>query len=114
MGTIEPKTDIEGVLKLIEFQLSSYLSTEGLKAGTIGQLEASNAASGVSKIMDESDATEARKEQTELFRSVENEFWFKFSKMQDYWSNKGNVKKTEKFSEGFLGDALQRRLYRYL
>lgn len=102
MGTIEPKTDIEGVLKLIEFQLSSYLSTEGLKAGTIGQLEASNAASGVSKIMDESDATEARKEQTELFRSVENEFWFKFSKMQDYWSNKGNVKKTEKFSEGFL------------
>ncbi len=102
IGTIEPKTDIAGVLQLIEFQLSAYLSTEGLKAGSIGQLEASSAASGVSKIMDESDATEARKEQTELFRMVEPEFWEKFAIMQEYWSKSGKVENKETFSEDFL------------
>lgn len=102
IGVIKPETDIDGVLKLIEFELSSYLSTEGLKAGSIGQLEASNAASGVAKIMDESDATEARKEQTELFRMVEPEFWFKFSKLQEYWSKNAKVLKKETFSPDFV------------
>lgn len=102
IGTIDPRTDIAGVLKMIEFELSSYLSTEGLKAGSIGQLEASNAASGISKIMDESDATEARKQQTELFRHVEREFWWKFSKMQQVWARSGIVEKKETFSEDFI------------
>lgn len=102
IDTIDPKTDIDGVLKLIEFQLSAYLSTEGLKAGSIGQLEASNAASGVSKIMDESDATEARKQQTELFRVVEKEFWYKFSKMQEVWARTGMVQEKETFDPDFI------------
>jgi len=102
IGVIKPETDIDGVLKLIEFELSAYLSTEGLKAGSIGQLEASNAASGVAKIMDESDATEARKEQTELYRMVEPDFWFKFAKMQEYWSKNAKVTKKETFSDGFI------------
>lgn len=100
LGTIDPKTDIDGVLKLIGFQLSSYMSTEGLKAGSIGQLEASNAASGISKIMDESDATEARKQQTELFRSVERELWEKISIMQRVWAQ-SDVEVKEQFSPDF-------------
>lgn len=102
IGTIDPKTDIDGVLRLIEFQLSAYLSTEGLKTGSIGQLEASNAASGVSKIMDESDATEARKQQTELFRQVESQFWFTFAKMQEIWAKSGVVDNKEVFNPKFI------------
>lgn len=102
IGTIDPRTDISGVLKMIEFELSSYLSTEGLKAGSIGQLEASSAASGISKIMDESDATEARKQQTELFRQVEREFWEKFAKMQEVWAKAGIVDKKETFNDDFI------------
>lgn len=101
IGTIDPQTDIDGVLKLIQAQLSMYLSTEGLKAGSVGQLEASNAASGISKIIDESDATEARKSQTEIYRCVESEFWTKFAKMQAVWSLRGEVKKKEVFSPDF-------------
>lgn len=98
IGTIDPTTDIDGVLQLIKSQLSMYLSTVGLKGGSVGQLEASSAASGVSKIMDESDATEARKEQTELFRAVEREFWKKFAVMQEVWSARGKVEKKETIS----------------
>ena len=92
IGTIDPKTDIDGVLKLIQAQLAMYMSTEGLKAGSIGQMEASSSASG----------TEARKSQTELFREVEKDFWWKFSKMQDIWSKAGMVDKKETFSPDFI------------
>jgi len=102
MGTIDPRTDIDGVLKLIQFELGSYMSTEGLKAGSVGQIEASSAASGISKIMDESDATEARKQQTELFRQAERELWYKFSKMQAIWSRVGAVEKKDNFSPDFI------------
>lgn len=102
IGTIDPTTDIDGVLKLIEFQLSAYLATVGIKAGTIGQVEASSASSGISKIIDESDTTEARQAQTELFRMVEPDFWNKFAKMQAVWSAAGKVDKKETFSPDFL------------
>lgn len=102
IGTIDPKTDIDGVLKLIAFQLSGYLSTVGIKAGSIGQMEASSAASGIAKIIDESDTTEARKDQSHLFRGAEKDFWNKFSKMQKVWSNAGTVKKKETFSDDFI------------
>lgn len=101
IGTIDPKTDIDGVLKLIQAQLAMYMSTEGLKAGSIGQVEASSASSGIAKIIDESDATEARKAQTELFREVEHEFWNKFAKMQQVWAQSGAVEKKETFSPDF-------------
>ena len=102
IGTIEPKTDITGVLKLIEFQVSSYLATVGIKAGTIGQAEATGASSGIAKIIDESDTTEVRKQQTALFRMVEPDFWNKFSKMQAVWANNKSVIKRDKFSADFL------------
>lgn len=33
---------------------------------------------------------------------VEQDFWFKFSKIQEYWSDTGKVEKKEKFSQDFL------------
>lgn len=102
IGTIEPKTDIDGVLKLIQAQLAMYMSTEGLKSGSVGQVEASSASSGIAKIIDESDATEARKQQTELFRTVERQFWAKFAQMQQVWSQTGQVVKKETFNPEFI------------
>lgn len=102
IGTIKPETDIDGILKLVQTELAMYLSTEGLKAGSVGQVEASSAASGISKIIDESDSTEARKEQMQLFRNVEPTFWYKFAKMQQYWSITGKVNKKETLDESFV------------
>lgn len=101
IGTIDPKTDIEGVLKLIEFQLASYLTTEGIKAGGIGNMDAGQDASGVSKIIDESDATDARKNQMEIFREVERDLWYKISKIQETASKAGLVEEKRLFSPDF-------------
>lgn len=102
IGTIDPKTDIDGILKMIEFEMGMYLTTEGMKTGSIGQLEAGSASSGISKIIDESDATETRKAQTELFRWVESKFWKKFSTMQDVWSKNNIVEKKDTFAADFM------------
>lgn len=101
IGTIDPKTDIDGVLKLIEFELGMYLTTEGMKTGSVGQMEGSSSASGISKIIDESDATETRKAQTELFRWVESKFWKKFTQMQAIWAKNNVVEKKEVFAADF-------------
>lgn len=102
LGVIKPETDIDGILKLIQTELSMYLSTEGLKAGSVGQVEASSAASGISKIIDESDSTEARKDQMKLFRMVEKDFWYKFSKMQQYWAQSGKVEEKRTLDPEFV------------
>jgi hypothetical protein len=104
LGVIRPETDIDGVLKLILTELSMYLSTEGLKSGNVGQVEASSAASGISKIIDESDSTEARKEQMKLFRMVEPEFWMKFAKMQEYWASQAKVDNKQTIDPEFVKD----------
>lgn len=101
IGTIDPTTDIPGVLSLINFQLSSYLTTEGLKSGGIGNMDATQDTSGVSKIIDESDATDARKNQMEIFREVEKDLWNKLKAMQDYLSKAGLVEEKRLFSEDF-------------
>jgi hypothetical protein len=101
IGTIDPKTDIEGVLKLIEFQLASYLTTEGIKSGGIGNMDAGQDSSGVSKIIDESDATDARKNQMEIFREVEKDLWNKVGKIQEVVSKGGQVEEKRLFSPEF-------------
>jgi transcriptional regulator NrdR family protein len=102
IGTIKPETDIDGVLKLISAQLSIYMSTEGLKSGSIGRLEAESATSGIAKIIDESDSTEARKEQMKTFRSAEPELWDKFAKIQRYWASTGKVENKQTLDEDFV------------
>lgn len=101
IGTIDPKCDIAGVLQLIEFQVGFYLTTEGLKSSGVGNMDAGQEASGVSKIIDESDATDARKNQMEIYRQVEMDMWLKIKKMQDYLSKSGNVEEKRLFSEEF-------------
>ena len=102
LGVTTPETDIEGILALIEFQMSTFLSTEGIKSGSLGQMQGGAEASGISKIMDESDATDIRKTQTELFRIVEHEYWEKFAKIQKVWSAAGVVEEKKVFSDSFV------------
>jgi hypothetical protein len=61
-------------------------------------MQANQDASGVSKIIDESDATDARKGQMEIFRKAESELWSKIAKMQEVWSRAGVVKEKRVFS----------------
>jgi len=80
------------VLDLLKQQLSFWLDTKGIKAGNIGTLDGSNMASGVSKMIDEADTTDLRKEQTETFRNSEEDLWNLILKnMHPVWVQNGVI-----------------------
>lgn len=101
IGTIDPKTDIEKGLMLAQFQLSAYLSTEGIKTANAVPSDSGRDASGFSKAMDESDATQEIKRQTENYRKVEDTFWQKMKILHNYWVESGTIKGVGKFSDKF-------------
>lgn len=102
IGTVDPKSDIESVLQLIEFQMSGYLSSIGIKNSTQGSMLPGREASGIAKIMDEGDATQERNVQAEEFKRFEKDLWSKFSKMQEYWSRSANPLEKRKFTPDFV------------
>ena len=101
MGTINPKVEYESVLQLVEFLMSGYFSSIGIKTSTVGSMMPGREASGFAKAMDEGDVTSERKTQTEFFRNIEHELWEKVSKMQSVWSRDFNLIENRTFSENF-------------
>lgn len=101
LGTIEPKVDIESVLQLIEFELSGYFSSIGIKTSTVGSMMPGREASGFAKAMDEGDTTAERKVQVEEFKSFERLLWNKLQQVQNYWSERNMVVEKRKFSPTF-------------
>lgn len=75
IGTIKPEADISVVMAYIGQLLTTWLNTRNIRAGSIGTLTQDNFASGVSKIIDEMDAAEDRKEQISHFTKAESEMW---------------------------------------
>lgn len=102
IGTVDPSVDIEKTLQLVEFQLSGYFSSIGIKTSTVGSMMPGREASGFAKAMDEGDVTAERKVQTEVFKSFERRLWEKIAIIQDYWSSKGVVDDKRKFSKKFV------------
>ena len=100
IGTVDPQVDIINILKLVEFELSAYFASVGIKTSTSGVMVEGREASGFSKAMDEGDATQERKSQIEIFRHVERDLWDLLSRMQDILSPKLNDKR--KFSKEFV------------
>lgn len=90
IGTIKPEVDIDKVLKLVETELRMWLDTKSIKAASIGNLEIENAASGIAKMIDESDTTEARQEQETLYQDVEKRLWKLIGIMHDVWLENGD------------------------
>lgn len=104
LGTIEPKVDIESVLQLIEFELSGYFSSIGIKTSTTGSMMPGREASGFAKAMDEGDVTAERKVQVEEFKSFETQVWNKLSQVQEYWATLNMVDEKRRFSPKFIKD----------
>lgn len=75
IGTIEPKVDIPNVLSLITFTVSEWLTSKGIKPGSIGSLTPDNAASGVSKMVDEADTSFVVNKNRNLLTTAEKQLW---------------------------------------
>ena len=105
VGQLKPQLDIEGTLRVIEATISYLLSTKNLKTSTIsGQLGVDNAASGISKAIDNAEVAEDKKEQQAYFLQFEEQIWTKLANyLIPYWrsTNQLNAKMNSEFTPGF-------------
>jgi hypothetical protein len=100
--TIKPTVDISETLSLASSQMSLWLSTKGIRPGQIGNdLGTDKFASGISKMIDESDTYEALKEQIVIYQNFEAQFWDKLlHKMHPLWVAAGVIENKTIFSPG--------------
>lgn len=105
VGTVKPDMDSDKMLTVIEFLVASLLSTKNLSAGQVsGKLDVKNAASGVSKLLDQAESMEDRNDQIDFFRTAEEKLWdLLANNMLPYWveSKKIHSDYTGVFSSDF-------------
>jgi len=77
IGSIKPEIDITEVLGLIQAEISLWLNSMGIRPGAVGQLTEDSFASGVAKIIDESDTYDVRLELSDYFGCIEEITWQK-------------------------------------
>lgn len=102
IGSLKPEVDVPETLELIKTQAMMWLDTKGLKASSVGDLSIENAASGISKLIDESDATAVREAQATKYKDVEREFWELLGVMHNTWLDMGENLKEKRRVTGNL------------
>jgi hypothetical protein len=76
IGQIKPEVDTDKVLQMVQTLVALLLSTKNLSVGTVkANLDASNAASGISKMLDSAESVEDKKDQQEYFEKAEKQMW---------------------------------------
>lgn len=100
VGTIKNEADVEQVLELVRSQLAFWLETRSIKAGSMGDMDASSFASGISKLIDESDTSDDKKNQIVHFRDAEVKLWDLIqTNLHPVWSANGEVDNKLQFSK---------------
>lgn len=86
VGTIKASNDIDAMLNSAANQYAMWLQTKGIKPGAVGDINASNFSSGISKILDEMDTSSNRKKQIPFFSKAEEDLWdLLFNTMLPLW-----------------------------
>jgi hypothetical protein len=99
IGTLKPEVSYQEVLNLIQSEMSLWLGSKGIKTGSVGSLNASESASGISKVIDEADSFEVRQTQAVMFSKAEHEMWeLILEKMHPIWVAQGLVENRTLFS----------------
>lgn len=108
IGQIKPEVDTDKVISMVQTLVAMLLSTKNLSTSTVqAQLTASSAASGISKMIDQAESVEDKKDQQEYFRKAEHELWYLISKyMVPYWRATNSLKPelNKEFSSQFKVD----------
>lgn len=99
IGTIKPEADIDKIMGFIVSIFVMWLETKGVRVGSVGNVDAGNIASGISKIIDEMDVYKVVKESVQAFQHDEAEFWEKMVKIHNEWLATGQVSGLPKLSE---------------
>ena len=92
IGSITPSADTDKIVQFITTVFVIWLETKGIRIGSVGNMDAGNMASGVSKIIDEMDVYEVKRKSMEWFKKDEEELWNnKLPKIHNYWIKSGMV-----------------------
>lgn len=98
---IKPTIDISETLSLASSEMSLWLSSKGIRPGQVGDIGPDKLASGVSKMIDESDTFESIKKQIIVYRDFECEFWDKLlNYMHPIWVAAGVIENKTIFTPG--------------
>jgi len=80
IGMIKPEVDIPQMLEFVRTLVAMLLSTKNLSVTTVSaDLNADNVASGISKMLDQAETIEDRKDQQQFFIEAEKELWEKLA-----------------------------------
>ena len=101
LDTIKSDVDVEKVLTLINTQLGLWLDTKGIKTGSIGKATVDNAASGISKLIDESDASAVNRKYKKIFMNAEKKLWKILPDMHMTWISNGETDLKRGFSSQY-------------
>lgn len=85
VGTIKPQVDSDKAMNFIYQAMASWLETRGIKVGSLGKLSGESNLSGIAKILDEVDTSEARKIAIKWFRREEKALWNLTKTMHNFW-----------------------------
>lgn len=81
VGTIQPQVSVTEVLDLCRFEISMWLESKDIRPTSAGANQ--NDLSGISLLIQNSDISENRKYQEQIFRQSENDFWKRLSKIHN-------------------------------
>ena len=102
VGAITPQINIPATLQSIQEKIGLWLSSRGLQTqAAAGNVTAQNYASGIAKLIDESDAISLYKEQIIFFRHIEEAVWTMIMDIHSYWADIGSIEESRRFSDGF-------------
>jgi hypothetical protein len=90
IGTITPSADVGKVLEYIKNIFVLWLETKGVRIGSLQTLNSTMNASGISKIIDEMDVYNIRKQSISHFKKEESEFWQLMKVMNNHWVTSDN------------------------
>lgn len=86
VGTIKPEADTDKVVQFVVNTFVMWLETKGIRVGSVGSVDASNAANGISKIIDEMDVHKVVTTSQDWFSKDESVLWNKkLPKIHNYW-----------------------------
>jgi hypothetical protein len=86
IGMIKPEVDSDKALALIRTELQIWMQARNIRPGAMGDLTVQNAASAISKVVDEMDTSADRQAQVPYFQALEAKlFPLLFGPMHEYW-----------------------------
>ena len=76
INQIKPEVDTDKVISMVQTLVALLLSTKSLSVNTVQtKLDASNAASGIAKMLDQAESIEDKRDQQEYFEKAEKQMW---------------------------------------